>query len=274
MSRRRLEARRAQQTKRREDRHRARADQRRLRPAGQPEAAIAPRLSLWKRRSRWIAAGVVTAVLVAVAVVYVYRSVTAPLPGERFPDQGLSHLADISEPHPPYNSNPPTSGWHTAPMVRPGIYTQPRVPENIGHNYEHGGVWILYNCPDGCEEDVTILTDIVNTSIDKGRPVALAPYPPLDTKFTVSAWRHLLEFDALDSEAIDTIENFIGRHACRFNPEGGPYCSGVRGKSTVKQQGTETSTPAPVTATPFSVFSSQTPAPSSAPPVATSTPGR
>ena len=283
MSQRRLEARRAKQAQRQEARHKARAAQRPLRAPvrtqhGQ-QAVPAARRGFWTRRNRWIAAGSVAVALILVIAVYTYRSMTAPLPGETFAAQGLSHLADENQPHPPYNSNPPTTGWHTAPMVKPGIYTRPRVPETIGHHYEHGGVWILYNCPDGCDEDVKMLEGIVNKAIDRGRPVALAPYPPLDAKFSVSAWRHLLKFESLDQEATKAIENFVARHACRFNPEGGPYCAGVRGKGEADrstdeaQEAQQSGTTMPVTATPFSVFGTQTPAPSGTP-APTPTPSR
>jgi hypothetical protein len=265
MSQRRQEARRAKQERRREQRHQNRATVRRSAPAAttRPAAtAAAPpqKTSFWTTRNKWIAAGGIAGVLVLIAAFFVYRSVTAPLPGEYFESQGNAHLSDINQPHEPYNSNPPTSGPHLPPVPRPGVYTQPKQPEELGHFMEHGGVWLLYNCSDGCEQDLSTLQDITNSAIDGGRPVALAPFPSMDTRFAVVAWQYLLTQDDLDRGKID---DFISRHACRYNPEGGPYCSGVRG--TVKEGSGSRDMELPVTQQPFSVFGSPTPAPSGPP---------
>ena len=138
-------------------------------------------------------------------------------------------------------------------MPRPGIYTQPKIPEDLGHFMEHGGAWVLYNCPDGCEGDVETLRRITEEAIDDGRPVALAPFPSMDAKFAAVAWQYLLKMDELDP---GKISNFVARHACRYNPEGGPYCSGVRGK--VEDAGDRPMEV--ITSTPFSVFGTPTPA--------------
>ena len=143
------------------------------------------------------------------------------LPGEWFPDQGKAHLANPNQRHAPYNSNPPTSGPHVAALPRPGAYAEPPRPEGIPHFLEHGGVWVLYNCPDGCAADVQALQAVVTTEIDRGRPLALAPYPQMESRFALVAWQYLLQLDHVDQDAITA---FIAAHACRFNPEGGPYC--------------------------------------------------
>jgi hypothetical protein len=125
---------------------------------------------------------------------------------------------------------------------------------------EHGGVWVLYNCPEGCEQDVTTLQDLANDAIDRGRPVAMAPFPSMDAKFAVVAWQYLLKQDGLDRGALN---EFVSRHACRYNPEGGPYCSGVRGE--VKDDSGSRPMELPVTQVPFSVFGSPTPVPAASP---------
>ena len=150
MSQRRQEARRAKQERRREQRHQARSAVRRTAPVltARPAAtavAVPPRTPFWTARNKWIVVGGIAGVLVLVAAIYIFRSVTAPLPGEHFETQGNAHLADITQPHEPYNSNPPTSGPHLPPVPRPGIYTQPKQPEELGHIMEHCGVWVLYN---------------------------------------------------------------------------------------------------------------------------------
>jgi Protein of unknown function (DUF3105) len=264
MSQRRQDTRRTQQERRRDAKHQARATQRRspAAVADKPKsAAPPPSAGFWTARNKWIAFGGAAAVVVALVAWWVISSVRAPLPGEKFPTAGNSHLSSIDDPHEsePYTSNPATSGPHLAPLPKAGIYVQPKRNEELGHFMEHGGVWVLYNCPDGCPEDVEQLTKIVNDANNRNRPVALAPFPTMDTKFAVVAWQYLLTLDELNTKEIN---NFIDRHQCRYNPEGGPYCSGVRGSVASNSQNRSM---APASATPFSVFGNQTPAPSTAP---------
>ena len=257
MSQRRQDARRAKQERRREQRHQARTTVRRPAPASVPAPRAQPAArrseSFWTTRNRWIVFGGLAVVLVLLAGIYVFRSLTAPLPGEGFESQGNAHLSDITSPHEPYNSNPPTSGPHLPPIPKPGIYSQPKAPEDLGHFMEHGGVWVLYNCPDGCEEDVQQLQQVVNSAIDDGRPVAMAPFPTMDTKIAAVAWQRLLKLETLDEGKLD---DFINRLSCHYNPEGAPYCPVRRG--SVKDAPSDRMD-LPVTQAPFSVFGSATP---------------
>ena len=263
MSQRRQEARRAKQERRREERHQSRVGQRRAAVAERPApAAPAPPRTFWTTRNRWIVFGSLAGLIVLALAAWIISAVRAPLPGEKFPSQGNDHLSSSTQPHDPYNSNPPTSGWHLPPVPRPGVYNQPKIPEDLGHFMEHGGVWVLYNCPEGCESDVQALQRLVDRALDRGRPVALAPFPSMDAKYAVVAWQYLLKQDELDT---GKLEDFISRHACRYNPEGGPYCTGVRGKVAEDAQGRDTSNVPIVSPTPFSVFGDQTPAPAGSP---------
>jgi len=270
MSQRRQDARRAKQEQRRATRHTARVAARHVAAPARPTTADAgpPKKTLWTPRNRWIVMGGVAAVLLIALTAWIVQQVFfVPLPGEEFPSQGNAHLADASSPHDAYNSNPATSGPHLPPVPRPGIYTTPLVPEGFGHYMEHGGVWLVYNCPDGCPEDLEILKQITNNAIDNNRPVALAPYNLMDEKIAVVAWQWLLKMNELDRTKIN---EFINRHACRYNPEGGPYCSGVRGKvddPTGSREDNPMQRTVVVTNVPVSVFGSQTPAPASTPPV-------
>ena len=270
MSQRRQEARRAKQERRRAERRESRVAQRRpVTTAERPHpAAPPPAVAAQRRTRRWmLIGGAIAAVVIVALVVWVVRWVFfTPYPGEKFPSQGNDHLADPSSPHEPYNSNPPTSGWHLSPIPNPGVYTQPRIPEGLGHFMEHGGVWVLYNCPDGCPEEVAELERVVDNALDRGRPVALAPFPSMEARFAAVAWQYNLTMDELDTGKID---NFISRHACRYNPEGGGWCGVRRGSIPTNAQGRTMTAEASPTATPTSVFASPTPAPAAATPTAT-----
>lgn len=259
MSQRRQDARRAKQERRRQERHDARATQRRPgTTAAQPAAAAPPasNSTFWSTRNKLIVFGGIAGIIVIALAWWIIGTIRAPLPGEQFESQGNDHLAAADDPHPEYNSNPPTSGWHLPPIPRPGIYTQPKVGEDLGHFMEHGGVWVLYNCPDGCPEDVSRLEGIVNSAIDDGDPTALAPFPSMDSKFAVVAWQYLLKLDELDT---GQVEEFVSRHACRYNPEGPGYCPAVRGEiKTSENSDRQMTTP---TSTPASVFGTPSPSP-------------
>ena len=61
------------------------------------------------------------------------------------PPPASPHIAEVTSPHGPYNSNPPTSGWHYGGGTAPwGVQTQPVADELSVHNLEHGGVIIHY----------------------------------------------------------------------------------------------------------------------------------
>ena len=96
-------------------------------------------------------------------------------PGIRIDDQGAPHVVPGVD-HASYNSIPATSGWHYAQPLAPvrwGIHDEPLIDEVLLHNMEHGYVIVHYNCPDGCDELVTQLTGIVNTSTSRGGKVIL-----------------------------------------------------------------------------------------------------
>ena len=80
-------------------------------------------------RRRWQVIGLAAVVVVAGVVVYFAYRAAANLPGAVVADQGNRHIQSESDPHEPYNTDPPTSGPHL-PYIAPwGIHTRPIVPE-------------------------------------------------------------------------------------------------------------------------------------------------
>ena len=75
-----------------------------------------------RRRLQWLVGGGAAVVAAAVVGYFAYRAV-ADLPGASFPDQGNAHIRTLDEPHPPYNSDPPTSGPHFGGLAPWGIHT-------------------------------------------------------------------------------------------------------------------------------------------------------
>jgi hypothetical protein len=110
----------------------------------------------------------------------------------------------LNEVHPPYNSDPPTSGPHTAARAGWGVHTEPIAKETQLHNLEDGGVVINYGCQD-CPELVARLKAVA----ERYDRVVLAPYPGLDRKIALTAWGKIDKFDEFDE---GRIVRFVKRH--------------------------------------------------------------
>jgi hypothetical protein len=150
------------------------------------------------RRRAWVI-GAVIAVVAAGAVGYFTYRAMAALPGVALPSQGNAHIDLPTEPHVPYNSDPPTSGPHL-PYIAPwGIHTEPLTKELQVHNLEDGGVMVQYNCPTPCPDLVAKLKAIVDGFPDH---VILAPYPGMKTRIALTAWTRIDAFDNFDESRI------------------------------------------------------------------------
>jgi hypothetical protein len=134
------------------------------------------------------------------------------LPGRAVPDQGRDHVLP-GQPHPPYNTTPPTSGWHYPSTADWGIHTEPIPDELQVHNLEHGGILIQYNCQ--CPDLVEKLAAIVKRYPSH---VILAPYPKMPYRIALTAWTRI---DTLDDFDEARIVRFIEAYRMR-GPENAP----------------------------------------------------
>ncbi len=154
------------------------------------------------RRRLW-APGLTVAVVAAALVGYWAYRAAADLPGVKLPGLGNAHIQMATDPHVPYNSEPPTSGPHL-PYIAPwGIHTEPIVKELQVHNLEDGGVMVQYHCATPCPDLVAKLTEIVRRYETQ---VILAPYPGMRTRIALTAWTRL---DAFDDFAEARVVRFI-----------------------------------------------------------------
>jgi hypothetical protein len=132
---------------------------------------------------------------------------------QNIPIQGQTHIPRNGS-HPPYNSVPPTSGWHYGDAVAPwGVSPEPIAAEVFVHNLEHGGIVIHYDCPSGCDEMRTRLENIVRSFPSK---VLIAPYPGMfeqtQRPIAVTAWGRLAYLDQVDEPFIrDFVRRFKDR---------------------------------------------------------------
>lgn len=154
--------------------------------------------------------GIITGVVVvgAVAALILFDP---PPPGVEFPSLGNFHIASLEEPHAPYNSAPPTSGPHLGLLANWGVHEETVPPELFVHNMEDGGVVIVYDCPEGCDDLKAELTALVE---DVGGSVLLTPYSGIQHEGTsyraaAAAWTRVFYFDELTEENEGEVRTFI-----------------------------------------------------------------
>lgn len=137
--------------------------------------------------------------LVAVQVgMNVYREATAP--GERFASQGNVHVS-LGTSTPAYNSDPPTSGWHTPDLGPWGSHVEPQPDQRLIHNMEDGGVifWYQAGTPEENAAHVAALEEVAGSGFSR---VVIAPREGMPTTYAMTAWRRLQRFDAIEPAAM------------------------------------------------------------------------
>ena len=146
-------------------------------------------------------------VLIAVIVWAIYRNNdNLPLGSEKYPDQGVSlHLDSLADPvRTPYNSNPPTSGWHVGSMVAPWGIAPEAIDDRVSvHNIEHGGIIIHYN-PSLPETSVTELKAIAAEFQRQNPCVLMVPRPDdkMEAPIVMTAWNYLLPLQSVDKASM------------------------------------------------------------------------
>jgi hypothetical protein len=148
------------------------------------------------RRNRQLAVAGVIALAVLIGVWVVWAQMR-PEPGVAFPNQGQDHIPRGAA-HPPYNSNPPTSGWHDPSPAAWGFYTNELADEILVHNLEHGGIWISYRDPQD-QEVIDRLSELTKRFPSK---VIVTLRPKNDSRIAVAAWTRLLELEQYDERQI------------------------------------------------------------------------
>jgi hypothetical protein len=130
-------------------------------------------------------------------------------PVEIDPDYGATHIA-VASAHADYAMRPATSGphWQARTTTVDGVsapakwdvYEVALPDEILLHNLEHGGIGLHYDCPDGCPELVAQLESLVPRNRAQ---FIVAPYPTMESKIAITAWRHHLFLDEFDEAAIN-----------------------------------------------------------------------
>lgn len=118
----------------------------------------------------------------------------------QIPDQGRNHI-DIGAPHPDYNFNPPTSGWHYENPAEKGIYKKELADEQLIHNLEHGYIWISYR-PNASSEIIKQLENLYSF----GKKIVIEPRKENDKLIVIAAWNWLDKFDPVSQDSLNDAE--------------------------------------------------------------------
>lgn len=158
-----------------------------------------------QRRRRAMRVGLYAAasVVLLASAYWAYGKLTEKITWNTVPTLPSPHIP-LGGPHPPYNTDPPTSGPHTDALAPWGVHDEPIAKEMQLHNLEDGGVVINYACRD-CPE----LVDQLKAIVGRYGRVVLAPYPGLDRKIALTAWGKIDRFDEFDE---GRITKFIKAH--------------------------------------------------------------
>ncbi len=155
------------------------------------------RLQATRRRRRSLAIGGVIALAAIAATGLGIWSAVRPKPGEPIASQGATHIAR-GQPHPAYNSNPPTSGWHTPQVAAWGTLRSEVPDEFVLHNLEHGGIWISYKDPN----DGALVEKLEGLASRNPSKIIVTPRQKNDSPIAVAAWGRLLKLNAYDERTI------------------------------------------------------------------------
>jgi hypothetical protein len=182
------------------------ADRRAARMERQEQARLAGarRRRMLLLRNVAIGAGV----LVVIAVLIAWAAINeANKPGQGVAQDASPHIADVTSPHAPYSTDPPTSGPHVSQVPAWGISSTAIAKELQVHALEDGGVVINYK-PDLDQATIDKLTALTQSYDSE---VVLAPYPNLSNAIVLTAWTRIQRFDQYDEAGLRRfIDTFRG----------------------------------------------------------------
>jgi hypothetical protein len=152
-------------------------------------------------------AGIIAIIALVIGLIYI-RTADRGLPSEtqKIPDSGPSlHLGSVDDPLPaPFNSNPPTSGWHVGNQTAPWGIQKTQLDDKITvHNLEHGGIIVHYKA--SLDVNSVAELEVLARDLQRTNPcLILMPRPDdqMPAPVVATAWNHMLELQNVDSEKI------------------------------------------------------------------------
>jgi hypothetical protein len=122
-----------------------------------------------------------------------------------------------------WSTNPPATGAHYPTWAGWDRYYVNLARGTWMHNAEHGGVILLYNCPDGCQDVVDALYEVARAApadatctapVTKRVVIAADPLLPADVRVAAVAWNTFYTASCIDPY----LQTFVDTHF-RHGPE-------------------------------------------------------
>ena len=153
-----------------------------------------------------------------------------PTSTTRFASAVSKHWTRELQQAPVYNSNPPTSGPHSATPMPFKVLDNPAPKENLVHNMEHGGVVVWYNTDDAGVIDRPGLAGPAPARCARPRPRAPAERPAFHVlRQLVEGVEHAGQFVVESSPAAAAPGRAPASRRCRTGPA--PSRSGCCGSA-------------------------------------------
>lgn len=188
----------------RRERRRRNRESRRTQETKKWRTAKLRRLAMWG----------IPALILAIALGYVLLTAVkgsiAEQVGREMPKEAAQHVPEGTDIQ--HRTTPPSSGAHYG-SSRPWGFYEEEVPSGYWvHNLEHGGIALLYNCPQGCQELVDQIKELPRTfPVSKFGNVKLivTPYSKMESRLAIAAWGWVDEMEDFDR---DRLEKFYITH--------------------------------------------------------------
>ncbi len=153
--------------------------------------------STWSRKEiLWWTGGIIVFIGIMGFAIVQSSKPKPPAIGESFPILTSSHIS-VGASHPPYNSNPPTSGSHYAEPAKWVVYQNELPDEQLVHNLEHGGIWISYK-----DIDQDTKSKLEALTRQNSGSVVMTPRAKNDMKIVFASWGRMQKFESFDENAM------------------------------------------------------------------------
>jgi hypothetical protein len=161
-------------------------------------------------------ATVLGAAIIVGGIAYLIWAGSQPAPGrdewEEIPTQEAIHIDEGNVEYEPWNSDPPTSGYHLGNPMQPtraGFFEESIPDENLVHSLEHGYVILWYDCSQVSVTECTTIKDGLRSVVEATETykVVAMPREVMETPIIAVSWGMMYKQSALNEEALISFVN-------------------------------------------------------------------
>jgi hypothetical protein len=170
-----------------------------------------------KRRQMIIRiATVLGAAVIVGGIAYLIWRGAQPVPGsqdwEKFEIQEPVHIDESDVEPEPWNTDPPTSGYHLGNPMQPtraGFFEEAIPDENLVHSLEHGYVILWYDCSQVSETECEAMKEGLRNVIEATETykVVAMPREGMETPIIAVSWGVMYKQAELDEERLIAFVN-------------------------------------------------------------------